>query len=74
MPITADIMDHDLFGPYIRKGRLEGELAMLRRLIERRFGSMPDWAEERLAGRSMVELEELSVRFFDAQSLEELLG
>lgn len=74
MPITADIMDHDLFGPLIRKGQIEGELTILRRLIERRFGSIPDWAEERLLTQSTAELEELSVRLLDAPSLEQLLG
>ena len=56
-----------------QEGRQEGELKVLRRLIEKRFGPIPDWAEERLAARSAPELEELSLRVLDAQSIEDLL-
>ena len=55
------------------EGKLEGELKVLRRLIEKRFGAIPGWAEERLAGQSAADLEELSVRVLDAQSIEDLL-
>jgi predicted transposase YdaD len=55
------------------EGREEGELAVLRRLIEKRFGAIPEWAQERLATRSTKELEELSERLLDAGSLKELL-
>jgi hypothetical protein len=34
---------------------------------------MPSWAEERLASRSTAELEELSLRVLDAESIEDLL-
>jgi len=56
-----------------RAGERKGELAILRRLIEKRFGAVPSWAEERLVGRSTIELEDLSVRVLDAQSIEDLL-
>jgi Domain of unknown function (DUF4351) len=69
VPILNDIMEHKVFGPLIR----EGELTLLRRLLEQRFGELPDWAEARLAGRSSSELEELGLRLRDAPSLEELL-
>ena len=55
------------------KGELKGELTILRRLIEKRFGAIPGWVEERLAGRLTAEVEELSVRLLDAQSIEDLL-
>jgi hypothetical protein len=48
-------------------------LTILRRQIEKRFGPIPNWAQERLAGRSTKELEELSVRVLDAESIEDLL-
>jgi Domain of unknown function (DUF4351) len=73
MPILNDILDHEVIGREFKKGRQEGELAIIRRLIEKRFGSVPSWAEERLAARTTPELEELSVRILDAKSLEELL-
>ncbi len=81
MPLTNDILDHKVLGREYKRGLKEGidlgerrgEVAMLRRLIEKRFGSLPAWAEEQLARRSALELEDLGVRVLDATSLEELL-
>jgi hypothetical protein len=55
------------------KGERKGELTVLRRQIEKRFGAIPSWAAEQLDSRSTAELEELSVRVLDAQSLEDLM-
>jgi hypothetical protein len=75
--ILNDILDHEVLGREYKKGRqegeLKGELTILRRQIEKRFGSVPNWAEERLAKLSAKELEELSVRVLDAKSIEDLL-
>lgn len=85
MPILIDILDHDVIGPEYRRGVREGveqgvqqgvqqgELRILRRMIEKRFGKLPEWAEERLASRTAIELEELGIRTLDAPSLEDLL-
>jgi len=85
MPILNDILDHEVLGREYkrgraegelegeRKGELKGELRLLRGLIEKRFGAIPAWAEERLSGMSAAELEALSDRLLNAQSLEELL-
>ena len=85
MPIFIDILENKVLGPPykrgleegkqegLQQGRQEGERKLLRRLIEKRFGPIPDWAEERLASRSAPELEELSLRVLDAQSIEDLL-
>ena len=73
MPIHLDILDNKVLGREFKRGLQEGKLTVLRRLIEKRFGAIPSWAEERLAGRSTAELEELSVRTLDAQSIEDLL-
>jgi len=51
----------------------KGEVNIRRRQIEKRFGAIPGWADERLEARSAVELEDLSVRVLDAQSIEDLL-
>ena len=82
MPILNDILEHKVLGREFKRGLEEGvqqgiqqgELAVLRRLIEKRFGTMPVWAADELASKSTVELEELSARILDAQSLEALLG
>jgi len=77
VPILNDILDHEILGREYKRGRQEGRqeegLTILRRQIKKRFGSIPKWAEERLAKLSAKELEELSVRVLDAKSIESLL-
>jgi predicted transposase YdaD len=80
MPILNDIRDHELYGREYKRGREEGreegrqhEVVILRRLLEKRFGSVPNWAADRLAKLSAKELEELSLRVLDARSIEDLL-
>jgi hypothetical protein len=72
MPILDDIMDHDLLGPAIRQGIQEGELTIVRKMLNKRFGTLPDWADQRLTNLSSPEIEDLSLRLFDAKTLEEL--
>ena len=84
MPILDDIMDHDVLGPAIRQGleqgRKEGKeegkqeegLAILRKLMKKRFGRLPGWAEERLGDMSVAELEDLSLAVLDAKTVAEL--
>jgi hypothetical protein len=76
MPILDDIMDHDFLGPLIRQGRQEGiirgELTILRHQLRKRFGELPAWVEDRLTNLSTSELEDLSLRLFDAKSIDEL--
>ena len=84
MPILDDIMDHDLFGPIFREGKLEGklegrqegrqegELAVLRRILTLRFGKIPAAIDERLSKLSTAELDDLTPRLLNAKSIEEL--
>jgi hypothetical protein len=78
MPVYIDILENKVLGREFKKGlqegRQEGELAILRRLIEKRFGSLPPWAEQRLTSASTEQLEEWATRVLDAASLQELLG
>jgi predicted transposase YdaD len=75
------ILNNEVLGPEYKrgleegelKGKLEGELTVLRRLLQRRFGAIPQWAEERLSRKGAEDLEALSVRILDATSLEQLL-
>ena len=57
----------------IQQGIQEGELSLLRRQIQARFGSLPEWAEGRLRNRPVAEIEELGVHLLKAETLEELL-
>ena len=77
MPITEDILNHQIIGPAYRQGRQEGqqegELELLRRQIVKRFGPIPAWLDERLARCSASDLLDLGERLLDAQSLEDIL-
>jgi predicted transposase YdaD len=57
-----------------QEGRQEGEAALLLRLLERRFGALPDWVRDRIAGADTASLEEWGVRVLDAGSLEDVLA
>jgi predicted transposase YdaD len=88
MPIDLDIRDHETLGPMFieaeqkgfqegwqadrQQGRQEGELTVLRRLIEKRFGALPRWAGEKLAALPASELEDPIERMLAATSIHEL--
>lgn len=74
MPITEDIMDHEVIGPAIRKGRIEGQLEMLRSLIEKRFGKIPPAVGQRLAALKPAQLKRVGLRLLDAQRIEDLFA
>ena len=70
MPIHIDILENKVlrreYKRALQEGEQKGELKVLRRLIEKRFGAIPGWAEDLLERRSVIELEDLSVRVLDA--------
>jgi hypothetical protein len=76
MPMHINILENEVLGPMFLKVRQEGlqagELVVLRRQIEKRFGALPNWAGEKLAALSTSDLEDLSERVLEAQSLDEL--
>ena len=78
MPLLNDILENRVLGREFKRGLeqgvQQGELTLLRRLIEKRFGPMPQWAEERLAARSAAELEELGERVLTAKTIEEMFA
>jgi len=84
MPVFIDILENKVLGREFQKGkqegreegreegRQEGELKILRQQIEKRFGPLPSWAEQRLIAASSEQLEQLATRVLDASGLEEL--
>jgi len=70
MPILDDILQHRVLGREYKRGRLEGALKIIRMQIERRFGPLPDWADQSLRTMTVDELENLADRVFEVQSLE----
>jgi hypothetical protein len=58
----------------LREGEQRGEANLLRRLLERRFGALPDWARDRIATADSAALEEWGLRVLDAASLDDVLA
>ncbi|MBF0585202.1 MAG: Rpn family recombination-promoting nuclease/putative transposase [Magnetococcales bacterium] len=55
-----------------QEGRQEGEVAFFLRLLQRRFGAVPDWVQTKLASADLETLEIWSERVLDAGSLQEV--
>lgn len=47
---------------------------MLSKLIERRFGSLPEWAREQLQQADLKALEAMGLRLLDATRLEDVFN
>jgi len=58
----------------ILMGERKGESAILTRLLQRRFGDIPTWAQEKIAKADLATLEEWSLRILDTQSLEDVFA
>ena len=68
-----DIMENEVFGPLIRQGRREGVADILTKLLERRFGQLPEWASFKINSATQEELEAWTLQSSEASSLETLL-
>lgn len=73
MPVYYDILENKVLGREYKRGLQEGERMLLRQMIEKRFGPVPEWASQHLEKLSESELGDLGLRLLDAQTLEELL-
>jgi predicted transposase YdaD len=77
MPITINIQENPFLREIFEEGRQEGRqeeaAVLLRRLLERRFGPLPPWAQQQLAAADIASLETWGLRLLEATSLEEVL-
>ena len=85
MPIVVDLMKNKILAKgYLRaealgeargeaRGKAAGERTILLRLMQKRFGTLPHWVDERLADKTSDELEQLGLRLLDAQTLGDLM-
>jgi predicted transposase YdaD len=86
MPITEDIMDHEIIGPAIRKGmaqgrmagliegRIEGQVEILLSQIQKRFGRVSPAVAQRIAALKPVQLKRVGLRLLDARRIEDLFA
>ena len=76
MAIILDIENNpflrDIFEEGRQEGQIEGERALVRRQLARRFGVVPAWAEQHIAAADTTTLEQWGLRLLDATSLEEV--
>jgi hypothetical protein len=68
MPVYIDILENKVLGREYKKG----ELAVLRKILEKRFGPIPQWVEERITAAHVTQIEAWGVALLDTTSLEEL--
>jgi hypothetical protein len=68
MPILNSILAYQVIGAAILQGRQE----ILRRMLEKRFGSVPPWVEAHLMSLWVSELDKVAVRLLDVTRLEQL--
>ena len=54
------------------EGLQEGQRLFFTRLLERRFGALPEWVSSRLNTADRDSLEQWGLNFVDAKSLEEV--
>jgi flagellar biosynthesis/type III secretory pathway protein FliH len=54
------------------EGELEGERRIFRRLVEKRFGSLPASIDDAIADCDINRLEALTLRVLDAANIDEL--
>jgi hypothetical protein len=74
MPIQEDIMDDEVWGPWILQKRAEGQVELLLGLIEKKFGAIPPRVHERIASLKPDQIKKAGLRLLDAQGIEDLFA
>jgi hypothetical protein len=80
MPVVIDPMKNPVLRQWYEEAFARGQVegvdqgidVILRRLLERRFGALPEWALDRLASSTRQEREDWALRVLDAGSLEDI--
>ncbi len=58
----------------LKQGLKKGEATLLERLLESRFGAIPDWARDRVNAAESEDLEVWALRLLRAQTIDEVFG
>lgn len=78
MSLTFNVMENDVLRPLFMKAQMDserdGEAKVLTRQLKLRFGTVPEWASEKLTNASLSSLEEWTERILDAQSLDDVFS
>jgi hypothetical protein len=73
-PIEETRAYQSIFAEGEAKGEANAKASTLKRLLLRRFGPLPGWAEERIGAAAVTQLDLWLDGLLDATSLEGLLG
>ncbi|WP_031388492.1 DUF4351 domain-containing protein [Desulfonatronum thiodismutans] len=57
----------------LSQGQKQGQARMLQKLLAKRFGMLPSWAEQRILSAQPDQLEDWSLRVLDGKSVEDVL-
>lgn len=72
-PIQETRAYRDIFAEGEAEGEAKGKAMTLKRQAERRFGTLPAWAAQRIESASVAQLDAWLDGIFDAPSVEDLL-
>jgi hypothetical protein len=72
--LVTPIEETKAYQSIFAEGKTEGKAGTLCRLLSRRFGSLPSWAEQRITAASEAQLDTWLDGIFDATGVEDLLG
>jgi hypothetical protein len=74
MPIQEDIMDDEVWGPWILQKRAEGQVELLLEQIEKKFGAVPPRIHDRIRLLKPNQIKQAGLRLLDAQRIEDLFA
>jgi hypothetical protein len=72
--LVTPIQETRAYQSIFSEGEAEGKASTLKRLLTRRFGTVPAWAERRIDAAPVAQLDAWLDGIFDAASLEHLIG
>ncbi len=58
----------------VQKGNRQGEISTLKRLLIRRFGAIPAWAEDMMTKAEQKDVDEWTDLILDAKKIEDVFG
>ena len=58
----------------VQQGIQQGRCALLERILTRRFGTLPDWAQQQLKAASSEQLDRWAERVLEAESLQGVIN
>jgi len=73
-PLEETKAYQSIFAEGEAKGKAEGKAMSLKRLVKRRFATLPAWAEQRIDAAPEAQVDAWLDAIFEATSVEDLLG